>query len=330
MSEQMCEQRRERLRALMREQGIEALLISHAANRYYLSGFELHDVQLNESAGRLIVMADGKDWILTDSRYLDAARRLWEPERVFIYGADAPEDIAKLLKGLVPGKTIGFEARAITLEFYEKFAETLAGSGCRLSKADGLVEQLRVIKDAEEIRRMEISCRLNQQMMEWLPGVLVPGRSEAAVSWDIEMFFRHHGATELAFTSIVGMAPTRRSRTTCPPKTPFWRRKILCWWMWGAVWKTTAPIRPGLSGSVKSRRSDSKRRWRPYKKRSTRLSGLSIPVFWPVMCIRRPEGTSSLSALPKPLRMGSGMASDWKPTRGRALTDATKPRLSPE
>ena len=40
------------LRALMREQGIEALLISHAANRYYLSGFELHDVQLNESAGR--------------------------------------------------------------------------------------------------------------------------------------------------------------------------------------------------------------------------------------------------------------------------------------
>ena len=73
MSEQMCEQRRERLRALMREQGIEALLISHAANRYYLSGFELHDVQLNESAGRLIVMADGKDWILTDSRYLDPA-----------------------------------------------------------------------------------------------------------------------------------------------------------------------------------------------------------------------------------------------------------------
>ena len=99
MSEQMCEQRRERLRALMREQGIEALLISHAANRYYLSGFELHDVQLNESAGRLIVMADGKDWILTDSRYLDAARRLWEPERVFIYGADAPEDRGKPAAG---------------------------------------------------------------------------------------------------------------------------------------------------------------------------------------------------------------------------------------
>ena len=117
MSEQMCEQRRERLRALMREQGIEALLISHAANRYYLSGFELHDVQLNESAGRLIVMADGKDWILTDSRYLDAARRLWEPERVFIYGAAAPEDIAAI-GGLDTGIRGGDDPQSVTTETY--------------------------------------------------------------------------------------------------------------------------------------------------------------------------------------------------------------------
>lgn len=45
-----------------------------------------------------------------------------------------PEDIAKLLKGLVPGKTIGFEARAVTLEFYEKFAETLAGSAAAFQR----------------------------------------------------------------------------------------------------------------------------------------------------------------------------------------------------
>lgn len=42
--------RRDRLRQLMRARGLDALLVSHAANRFYLSGFELHDVQLNESA----------------------------------------------------------------------------------------------------------------------------------------------------------------------------------------------------------------------------------------------------------------------------------------
>ena len=198
------ELRRERLRALMHEQGLDALLISHAANRYYLSGFELHDPQLNESAGRLVIMADGKDWLCTDSRYLDAARRLWASDRVFIYASDAPGDIARMLARQIPGKGVGFEAGAVTLDFYEHLAEGFAGSGCRLMRADGLVERLRIIKDADEILRMERSCQLNQQLMEWLPGVLVPGRSEADVAWDIEMFFRHHGASELAFTSIVG------------------------------------------------------------------------------------------------------------------------------
>ena len=207
MSRGPYEQRRERLRALMREQEIDAFLVSHAANRYYLSGFELHDPQLNESAGRLVIMADGKDWIATDSRYLDAARRLWEPERICIYGADVSEDIARLIGGLAPGKNVGFEAKSVTLDFYEAFARTLAGSGCRLVRADGLTDRLRVIKDADEIRRMEASCRLNERLMEWLPGVLVPGRSEADVAWDVEMFFRRHGASELAFTSIVGRGP---------------------------------------------------------------------------------------------------------------------------
>ena len=45
--------RRERLRRAMRARGLDALLVSQAANRFYLSGFELHDPQCNESAGRL-------------------------------------------------------------------------------------------------------------------------------------------------------------------------------------------------------------------------------------------------------------------------------------
>ena len=52
--------RRERLRRAMRARGLDALLVSQAANRFYLSGFELHDPQCNESAGRLIVTADGR------------------------------------------------------------------------------------------------------------------------------------------------------------------------------------------------------------------------------------------------------------------------------
>ncbi len=203
MNALVFEQRRERLRGLMREREIAALLVSHAANRYYLSGFELHDPQLNESAGRLLIVADGRDWICTDARYLDAARRLWDEDRICIYGSDPAGEIGELVAGLIgSGEKIGFEAEAVTLPFHERFAEK-AGSG-RLARADGLIERLRLVKEPEEIRRMEASCALNERLMNWLPGFLSPGLSEADAAWGIEKFFRENGAEELAFASIVG------------------------------------------------------------------------------------------------------------------------------
>lgn len=195
------EQRRERLRAAMRERGLAALFVSHDANRYYLSGFELHDPQLNESAGYLILSADGKDWLCTDPRYLDAARRIWDNTRIFIYGADAPAQINELLRDRFTG-TIGFEARSVSLDFFEKFSPAL-----HLERADGMVEELRIIKEPEEIERMERSCKLNHELMEWVPSVLLPGRTEAEVAWDIEQFFRSRGASELSFASIVAVGP---------------------------------------------------------------------------------------------------------------------------
>ena len=203
MDRLVYERRRERLRELMHERKIAALLVSHAANRYYLSGFELHDPQLNESAGRLLIMADGKDWICTDARYLDAARRLWDSDRIFIYGFDAAGEIGGLVAGLTgAGEQIGFEANAVTLPFYEGLGEKIDNT--RLVRTDGLVERLRLIKEPEEIRRMELSCALNERLMLWLPTFLEPGLSEADVAWGIERFFRENGAEELAFASIVG------------------------------------------------------------------------------------------------------------------------------
>lgn len=206
MSASVFAARRERARKLMREQGLDALLVSHAANRYYLSGFELHDPQCNESAGRLILMADGHDLLCTDARYDDAAKRLWPEDRVVIYGQDAPEDIAGRLRDLAGGRRVrlGFEARLIRLDFYERL---FADKSLEAVRADGLVEGLRLLKDADEIRRMEASCRLNQQLMDWLPERLDPGRSEAEIAWDVEVFFRERGASELAFASIVARGP---------------------------------------------------------------------------------------------------------------------------
>lgn len=198
MNAQRYEARRDTLRAAMRKKGLSALLVSYAANRFYLSGFELHDEQLNESAGYLLLTADGNDWLCTDPRYLDAARRLWPEERVFIYSGDAAGQLNTLIKDKVRG-TVGFEAKTTTLTFFDKFSPGLA-----LERADGMVEALRIIKEPEEIELMRRSAALNHRMMEWLPSVLAPGRTEKEIGWDIEKFFRENGASGLSFPCIVG------------------------------------------------------------------------------------------------------------------------------
>lgn len=199
MSGRVFEKRREKLRALMRKEDLAALVITLDANRFYLSGFELHDAQINESSGCLVVLAGGRDWLCTDSRYYDAAKRLWDEDRVFIYRGNAMEQINGLLREYAKGR-IGFEARNISLDQYERL-----GEGLDMARADGMVESLRVCKDKDEIERMERACELNHKLMQWVPGVLVPGRTEAQAAWDIEQFFRNNGAEELAFSSIVAV-----------------------------------------------------------------------------------------------------------------------------
>lgn len=209
------EQRRERLRELLRREGLAALLISLDANRYYLSGFELHDVQVDESAGYLLIQASGADWLFSDARYLDTARRLWDEDCISIYPglAAAAEHINRLCKSEVSGR-IGFEAKLMSVAFYDKFKD-----GLDLAPGDGLVEELRIIKDADEIRRMEASAALNHALMGWVPDILTPGRMEKDIAWEIEKFFRERGASENAFAPIVAVGPNAALPHAIPGET---------------------------------------------------------------------------------------------------------------
>jgi Xaa-Pro aminopeptidase len=198
--------RREKLRKLLKEQNLGGMLVTLDANRFYLSGFELQDAQTNESSGCLIVTAEGKDWLCTDARYAEAAARLWreaDKEEVFIYSGTGTGGCAgqinRLLKAELKG-VLGFEAFCISQGFCAGVTTGLSVAG-----ADGLVEQLRIVKSPEEIALMRESCNLNHALLQWLPGVLAFGRTEKNISWDIEQFFRNHGADALSFESIVGI-----------------------------------------------------------------------------------------------------------------------------
>ena len=194
-------QRRDALRDLLRRDGLPALLVSLAANRFYLSGFELHDGQCNETSGWLVICADGRDFLFTDPRFTDAAKRVWDETGLFIYSGRKYDEIGAFLKGQGIS-AMGFEPRALHLYDHDKLREH-----AELTAADGLVEELRVIKDEEEIQLMEASCALNHRVMRDVQERLRVGATEADVAWEVEKLFREGGATSLSFSTIVGVGP---------------------------------------------------------------------------------------------------------------------------
>lgn len=195
--------RRERVRERLKQENLSALLVSSAASRFYFSGFELHDPQPNESAGCLLIgQKPEDDWLFTDARYIVAAEQHWNPERVRIYGFDAMSVIGEAVQGM--GGTVGFEAKGLLVSQWETLQKATVGT--RFVAADQLVEDLRRIKDADEIAAMRTSCTLNHKLMAHVEQLLrtqPDNLTETGLAWEIEKFFREHGATELAFASIV-------------------------------------------------------------------------------------------------------------------------------
>lgn len=194
-------QRIQNLKSLLREQDISALLVIHPANRFYLSDFELHDGQCNESSGCLLIQAHGPDWLLTDARFTEEARQCWPAEYVHVYGAPRVEKIAAFAKSLGL-TTLWVEAQGMCAEMYLEMARTL-----ELRPAPRLVEELRTIKDEAELAALRRSCRLNQQVFDCLAEGVRPGQTEQEVAWMLERAFREQGAEALSFAPIVGFGP---------------------------------------------------------------------------------------------------------------------------
>ncbi len=194
---EVYEQRREAVRRRMKERNIDSLLILYPSNRYYLSGFELFDPQCNESAGCLFLTLSGRDFLCTDSRYLEAARRVWEEEDIFIYSGNRLEQLRDFIfkQGV---RCVGFEEKVITYEMYDSLSEEIPLVPC-----GGLVEELRCIKDEKEIELMALSCDINHEVLQSISLEKMDGLTEREVAWRIECLFREKGAEEMAFSPIV-------------------------------------------------------------------------------------------------------------------------------
>ncbi len=185
-----------KLREKMQEQDLDGMLISDPQNRRYLSGF-------TGSTATLLVTAE-QQLIMVDFRYFERAERespAWAQVRVT---GKTIETLAEMVR-LSGARRLGFEADHVTVAQLHEM-EGVAGD-VELAPTEQFVLPMRAVKDEGEVAAIRAAIACSDAAFAHLCEVIRPGMTEIEVAWTLESYMRQHGASELAFPTIVGAGP---------------------------------------------------------------------------------------------------------------------------
>ena len=192
MANNEFEPRREAVAGGLAARKLDALLVSFGPNLRYLTGF-------TGSNGSLLVLP-GKSILFTDPRYtIQAGQEVTCQVRV----AKGPLllDIAAAIKRHRL-RRIGYEPAHMTCDFFESLRARLPLKAS-LEPAAGWVEELRLVKSADEIARIRRSVETNSLAFEQAASRVKPGMKEQDLAADLEYRMRRLGAEKPSFETIV-------------------------------------------------------------------------------------------------------------------------------
>lgn len=207
MNDRPFSKRLARFRKLMLAENMDTFLVAVPQNRFYLSGYEAEDLDLIESSGYLL-LSEHEGYLLTDSRYEEAARREVPDFRLVIYGQGLPQVLPEVVSE-IGTQRLGVEAHFLTCKRCREVEEALAKArpSAELVLTENLVEQLRVVKDEAEVERVRSSVRLTEKALHAAWRSLAPGKTEKEIAWLIEKTIREGGGQAVAFPPIVASGP---------------------------------------------------------------------------------------------------------------------------
>ncbi|MEM9944133.1 MAG: Xaa-Pro peptidase family protein [Planctomycetota bacterium] len=187
-----------KLRNRLKGIGVEAVLITNQKNVRYLCGF-------SGSSGYLIV-SKSELILLSDTRYEEQIASECPQVKVDIRDTrstlvESAKRVAKAMKL----SSIGFEAQAVSKALYDQLSED--NSPLTWVATSGTVEEMRAIKDRQELAIIRQSIRINERAFETIVKQLTSTQTEKNIAHNLEHQLRHFGGTRCAFDPIVGVGP---------------------------------------------------------------------------------------------------------------------------
>lgn len=187
-------ERRNKLRRSFKAAGVDALLVTNFTNVTYLTGFTGDD--------SFLLLTAKDDVVVSDPRYttqleqecpgLDASIR---PP-----GVGMVEAVAKLATKI---SKLGIEASSMTVALHDQIAAGLPKT--ELVPTADLVENLRIIKDREEIAEIRRAIWIAERAFGVLRASLRPERTEKEVADELENQTRLYGGKGCSFPPIIAV-----------------------------------------------------------------------------------------------------------------------------
>ncbi|MGC2163501.1 MAG: aminopeptidase P family protein [Silvibacterium sp.] len=184
------------LRASMAGEGLNALLVTHLPDVRWLCGFTGSNAALAVTATKAVLFTDG--------RYTVQAKQETRGARVVIAKKSALKEACALLESLA--KQASFDPEHTTVVALGLMRSAVSGKARRgffVALERSLVSELRMVKDAGELRLMEKAAALGVKVFNAVLPHIESGVAETEIAASLEFFARSMGAEGMSFETIV-------------------------------------------------------------------------------------------------------------------------------
>ena len=198
------------LQKLISKAKLDALLITHPANWYYLTGFTGESGALIAGRGGATLISDGR---FTTQAGEEAASVRYSEQK-----GSLAESTGRFIKGKSL-RRVGFDPAQVSVAQLRSLRRA-AGARTEWISAPGLVESLRVRKESGELAVMRRAAILAGDVLTGALKLLKPGVKENEIAAEIEYQMRMGGASGPAFETIVAFG----ERSALPHARPTAKR----------------------------------------------------------------------------------------------------------
>src|SRR3989442_4384274 len=186
-------QRIEQVRRRIIQAGADTMVVTDRHNILYVAGFA-------GTAGALLIEAD-RVILFTDGRYANQSAEEVKEARVRVCRGPLLGAVGEHLRKKKKARVI-YESAQMTVAENFRVGQA-AGRAVRWHGREGLVEELRAVKDSEEIAAMRQAARLGCEEFQEILALVKPGVREVELAAEVEYRMRRKGASGAAFDTIV-------------------------------------------------------------------------------------------------------------------------------